>query len=111
MFSHLCCYYTEQIYKRNIQQFKDFTELHFIERNQSIEMNSLRPNLWSSQEGRSHGWLGRGWAGPGSQDGGPIRMSFSPQKDFITDKNTPDQPPPSDDPGGEEAGCGGTGYT
>jgi hypothetical protein len=40
---------------------------------------------------------------------GPANQNeFFPQKSFITDRNTP-QHPPSDDPAGEEAGCGGPG--
>ena len=44
----------------------------------------------------------------------PIVISFSPQKGFITDRNTPQFHQlsgwlVSDDPAGEEAGCGGPG--
>ena len=49
--------------------------------------------------------------GQGSQ-AQPNRMSFPTQNGFIKDRNTPQHPahqPPSDDPEGEEAGCGGPG--
>jgi hypothetical protein len=40
--------------------FKDFTELQFIEGNHSILINSLGPNLWIS-----HDWEGAKPGGPG----------------------------------------------
>ena len=68
-----------------------------------------------------NGGPGRAWAHPlGSQahpvgsQAQPIRIVFSPQKGFITDRNTPQVHQfsgwlVSDNPAGEEVGCGGPG--
>ena len=47
-FSSYLCNYTEQKYKCN--NFKYYTELQFIEENQSFEIHLLGPNLWISPD-------------------------------------------------------------
>jgi hypothetical protein len=68
-------------------------------------------------QGRSHGvaWEGIG-KHPLVNQAQPIRMGFSPQKGFITDRNASQFHQlsgwlVSDDPAGEEARCGGSGLT
>ena len=74
-------------------------------------------------QGRSHVWAWEGIGPPtwepephmGSQ-AQPIRIRFSPQKGFITDRNASQFHQlsgwlVSDDPAGEEAGCGGPGLS
>ena len=56
--------------------------------------------------GATMGRPGKVSAHPLGSQAQPVRMSLSPQKIIITDRYTP---PPSDDPAGEEAGCGSPG--
>ena len=63
--------------------------------------------------GRSHRWACDG-IGPPNLEPGPANQNFFPQKRFITDRNNPQFHQlsgwlVSDDPTGEEAGCGGPG--
>ncbi|CDQ77260.1 unnamed protein product [Oncorhynchus mykiss] len=65
---------------------------------------------FTSGQGRSHGWRWEGIRPLGSQ-AQPIRIRFSPQKSFITNINSPQFHQlfgclVSDNPAGEDAGCG-----